>query len=490
MFGEEGSRLAARLIGERTADVALWTDLEGLTIADRYELRAHLATGGMAAVYRGWDHRMERPVAVKLLRDDGNTDAGAHQAELERFRREARAVAALRSPYIVEVYDFIADDGRAYLIMELVDGPNLKQRILDAAPLPVEEALTYAIHVCRALAKAHAHGYIHRDIKPQNILLHSSGVAKLTDFGIVHVGGGPSLTASGLVLGTADYIAPEQAQGLALEPASDLYALGIVLFEMLTASVPFAGATATAVALRHTTEPLPPLRLRNPDVPPLIERIVQRAAAKDVALRFATAAKMEAALTHALAVTSGTSPASLPAPVQFPFFPATLAPRAGAVAARRPGSPPGVVAAPAVPLGPEGRFHGAVSPSPRSVEAGHAPPMGPEGEDRSTRALDTLDEPDALDELDWHDVALLLSTSPWHVPADALADAPGELFPSASPPVMDLARRKLPAVAAFPPLDAVVRLAMPSSAASRLVWTAGAMLLLLVAIVMVRMLLL
>ena len=440
--------------------MALWTDLEGLTIADRYELRAHLATDGMAAVYRGWDHRMERPVAVKLLRDDGNTDAGAHQAELERFRREARAVAALRSPYIVEVYDFIADDGRAYLIMELVDGPNLKQRILDAAPLPVEEALTYAIHVCRALAKAHAHGYIHRDIKPQNILLDASGVAKLTDFGIVHVGGGPSLTASGLVLGTADYIAPEQAQGLALEPASDLYSLGIVLFEMLTAAVPFSGPTATAVALRHTTEPLPSLRLRNPDVPPLIERIVQRAAAKDAALRFATAAQMEAALTHALAVASGSSPDLAPSAVRLYLAPSLT---------------PGTAH---VPLTAGGR-------RPGGEGASAAPP--PQGE-RGPGGDDLPDEPD---EPDWHDVALLLSVSPWSVPADALAlgESPADIVASVStPPVMDLMHRKLPVPGSYPPLAAVLRLAMPRSTGARLVWTLGATLLLLVAILMLHML--
>ncbi|HKS70125.1 MAG TPA: protein kinase, partial [Ktedonobacterales bacterium] len=134
-------------------DVALWTDLEGLTVAGRYELHAHLATGGMAAVFRGWDLRMRRPVAVKLLRDDAGDDL--HDTDLARFRREARAIAALRSPHIVEVYDFVEDGGRTYLIMELVDGPNLKQRIHDAGPLSADEALTCAIHVCRALAQAH-----------------------------------------------------------------------------------------------------------------------------------------------------------------------------------------------------------------------------------------------------------------------------------------------------------------------------------------------
>ena len=454
--------------------MALWTELEGMTIAGRYELRAHLATGGMAAIYRGWDYRMERPVAVKLLRDDGD-DGDVSHAELERFRREARAVAALRSPYIVEVYDFIASGGRTYLIMELVDGPNLKQRILDAAPLAVEEALTYAIHVCRALAQAHAHGYIHRDIKPQNILLESSGVAKLTDFGIVHVGGGPSLTASGLVLGTADYIAPEQAQGLALEPASDLYSLGIVLFEMLTAAVPFSGATATAVALRHTIEPLPSLRLRNSDVPPLIERIVQRAASKDAALRFATATQMEAALTHALAVCSGSLPPST-------------------ALVRLPLAPPGVAARPAPPRGTEGEAnthaHARANTHAHSRAHANVHALTSSPRKESGRGGEDLpDEPDEPDEPDWHDVALLLSASPWRAPADTLDDTPGEPYASATPPVMDLTHRKLPFSSAYPPLAAVLRLAMPRGPGTRLVWTLGAMLLLFVAVLVLHMLL-
>jgi serine/threonine protein kinase len=419
-------------------DVALWTDLEGLTIAGRYELRSHLATGGMAAVFRGWDHRMERPVAVKLLRD-GNGVVG--DADLERFRREARAVAALRSPHIVEVYDFITDDERNYLIMELVDGLNLKQRIWHTGPLPVDEALTYAIHVCRALTQTHAHGYIHRDIKPQNILLPPSGVTKLTDFGIVHVGGGPSLTASGLVLGTADYIAPEQAQGLALGPTSDLYSLGVVLFEMLTATVPFTGSSATAVAVRHTTDPLPSLRSRNPNVPPLIERIVRRATTKDAAQRFASACQMEAALTYALT--------TLGANTQH-------APRVDAP----------------VPSLPRRRVV-AVSGTARREAPKHAPEM-------PTLPVITGDTDDP-DELDWHDVALLLSASWPHGTASAPDESPEQVLSSIlSPP-------EAGPVAAPAPAARGGALLL-SEGAGRLAWTLIVAVLLLIAIIVLRML--
>lgn len=286
-----------------------WKDLEGVTVAERYELRRHLATGGMAAVFGGWDRQLERPVAVKMLR----TLEDADDTERRRFCREARAIAALRSPHIVDLYDFLEDGGCYYLVMELVGGMTLKQLLIERAPLPVESALSITVQVCRALATAHARGFVHRDIKPQNVLIDASGRAKLADFGIVQIAAAPSLTTSGLVLGTADYISPEQARGLPLGPASDLYSLGIVLFEMLTGCLPFTGKTATAVALRHTTDPLPPLRLRNAQVPPEVERVVRRATAKDPARRFRSAQQMEAVLTLTLdAVRTGAIPADTP----------------------------------------------------------------------------------------------------------------------------------------------------------------------------------
>lgn len=292
-----------------------WKDLEGATVAERYELRRHLATGGMAAVFGGWDRQLGRPVAVKMLR----TLEDADDTELRRFCREARAIAALRSPHIVDLYDFLEDGGCYYLVMELVGGKTLKQLLIERAPLPVESALSIAIQVCRALAIAHARGFVHRDIKPQNVLIDAAGRVKLADFGIVQMAAAPSLTTSGLVLGTADYISPEQAQGLPLGPASDLYSLGIVLFEMLTGCLPFTGKTATAVAVRHTTDPLPPLRPRNRQVPPEVERVVRRATAKDPTRRFRSAQQMEASLTVTLTtVRSGAIPARPSAGVEVP----------------------------------------------------------------------------------------------------------------------------------------------------------------------------
>lgn len=418
--------------------MALRTDLEGLTVAGRYELRAHLATGGMATVFRGWDLHMRRPVAVKLLRDDA---ADLCDTELARFRREAHAVAALRCPHIVKLYDFVECDGRVCLIMELVDGPNLKQRILDAGPLAVEEALTYAIHVCRALAQTHAHGYIHRDVKPQNILLASSGTTKLTDFGIVQIGGGPSLTASGLVLGTADYIAPEQAQGLTLEPASDLYSLGIVLFEMLTAAVPFTGATATAVALRHMAEPLPSLRPRNPAVPPLVERIVRRASAKDPARRFTSAAQMEAALIRALAACN-----------------------------HRPAESP----------------TGATCPGPDRPRA-----MNSTAQAQAPADPDQAGGAEEVDEPDWHDAALLLPSLPWWTVGDApdaLAESSDETSTTLLlPAIADRAKWEPFAPGGLLPVD-VMRWIERLGAGARLALTLGVAVLLLVAILVLRML--
>lgn len=275
----------------------MWTALEGVTVASRYELRAHLATGGMAAVFRGWDHRLCRPVAIKVLHQLDSADSSA----IERFRREARSTAALQSPYIVDVYDFFRDDGCYYLVMELVEGINLKEQLARNGPMAPEEAFPVAIQVCRALQVAHSHGFIHRDIKPQNILLDPSGLAKLVDFGIVHIPRARSFTSTGMVLGTADYISPEQAQDEPLAATTDIYSLGVVLYEMLTALLPFTGTTPVMVALQHASAPVPPLRSIRPEIPRSVERVVMRALAKDPAERYPSAHAMEVTLAQTLA---------------------------------------------------------------------------------------------------------------------------------------------------------------------------------------------
>lgn len=277
--------------------MSIWNALEGVTVAGRYELQTYLATGGMAAVYRAWDHRLARPVAIKVLRQ--LEDAEPHA--VERFRREAQAAAALRSPYIVEVYDFLEEDSCHFLVMELVEGINFKQEIIERGPLPSAHVVSIAIQVCRAIQAAHEHGFIHRDIKPQNILLSPSGHAKLTDFGIVHISQAASFTTTGIVLGTADYISPEQAQGFPLGPTTDIYSLGVVMYEALTGALPFTATTPVAVAMLHATAEPAPLHLINPSVPREVERIVMRALRKNTTTRYASASEMEMALAAALA---------------------------------------------------------------------------------------------------------------------------------------------------------------------------------------------
>src|SRR5581483_7090651 len=199
----------------------------------------------MASVFKTWDHRVERLVAIKVLRSLDKNDLRA----VERFRREARAAAALAHPNAVTIYDFIEEYGQYFLVMEYIPGPTLKQLIAQRRPLQPQETLEIAAQVCAVLQVAHARGFIHRDIKPQNIMLVSSGstattgslLVKLTDFGIVRVAEDAGLTNSGIVLGTADYLSPEQARGETLTASSDLYSLGVVMFEMLTGRPPFVG---------------------------------------------------------------------------------------------------------------------------------------------------------------------------------------------------------------------------------------------------------
>ena len=274
----------------------MWTTLEGIMVTSRYELQSHLATGGMAAVFRAWDHRLRRPVALKMLR----ALADAEPRAVERFRREAKATASLRDPHIVEVYDFFAERGCYYLVMELVEGRNLKDCLAAYGRLPIATALAIAAQVCEALDAAHARGFVHRDIKPQNILLDDTGTAKLADFGIVQVPFAQPFTTDGIVLGTADYISPEQAQGQALGPTTDIYSLGAVLYEMLSGVLPYNGTTPVAVAMCHASAPLPSLRRANPAIPPTVERIVLRAMQKGPAVRYPSARAMRAALLAAL----------------------------------------------------------------------------------------------------------------------------------------------------------------------------------------------
>jgi len=282
------------------------TQFEGTLIAGRYEIREHIATGGMASVFKTWDHRVERLVAIKVLRSLDKNDLRA----VERFRREARAAAALAHPNAVTIYDFIEEFGQYFLVMEYIHGPTLKQLIMQRRHLHAQETLEIAAQVCAVLQVAHTRGFIHRDIKPQNIMLVSNGASpgvgdaalsanllvKLTDFGIVRVAEDAGLTNSGIVLGTADYLSPEQARGEKLTASSDLYSLGVVMFEMLAGRPPFVGPTAVSIAMQHASTYPPPLRQFNASVPPALEQIVNRALEKEPEDRFVSAAEMQQAL--------------------------------------------------------------------------------------------------------------------------------------------------------------------------------------------------
>jgi serine/threonine-protein kinase len=268
------------------------SSLEGSFVGGRYSIVQYIASGGMAAVFRGWDHREERPVAVKVLRQLDSADEHA----IARFQREAYAAAMLHHPHVVRVYDFFEDDGRYYLVMEHVDGVNLKQHLRRSGPLPASEAFAIAEQVCSALHAAHQQGFIHRDIKPQNILLEQGRFAKLTDFGIVYIAHGGTLTSRGMVMGTADYIAPEQARGEPVKPASDLYSVGVVLYELLTGCLPFSAPTPVAVAAQHATAPVIPPSRHVAALAPYGDAIVLRAMEKCPERRYRDALAMGLAL--------------------------------------------------------------------------------------------------------------------------------------------------------------------------------------------------
>jgi serine/threonine protein kinase len=285
-------------------------DLTGQTL-DRYLLTERLGIGGMAAVFKAYQQTLDRYVAVKIL----HPLVAADETFLARFRREARAVAALRHPHIVQVYDFGNDGDRYYMAMEYVEGLTLKQRLeaLRQAGecMPVGEAVRIAIQVADALAYAHEQGMVHRDVKPGNILVEKKGRVVLSDFGIVHMMEGTRYTLTS-ILGTPDYMSPEQGMGQPVDGRSDIYSLGAVLYEMLTGRVPFTADTLLAVIFKHVQEPLPPLRAINPDVPEAVEQVVVKAMAKKPGERFATANDMAEALQAALATSKAGEP--LPRP--------------------------------------------------------------------------------------------------------------------------------------------------------------------------------
>jgi tRNA A-37 threonylcarbamoyl transferase component Bud32 len=268
----------------------------GTTLSGRYRLEARIAAGGMSTVYKAVDETLERTVAVKLMHREVASDSD----QLERFRREARAVAQLSHPHIVGVIDAGEDDARPYIVFEYVEGETLKDRIRREGPLPVSEAVAYAIEIARALGAAHGRHIIHRDVKPQNVLIDHEGSAKVTDFGIARTMEEDGLTAEGRVLGTTDYVSPEQALGRPVTGQSDLYSLGIVLYEMLTGEVPFHGENQVAVAMKHVREEIPDVALKRPGISAALAAVVDTATAKRESERYADDQEMIADLEDVL----------------------------------------------------------------------------------------------------------------------------------------------------------------------------------------------
>jgi serine/threonine protein kinase len=270
----------------------------GTVLSGRYRLEAKLGSGGMSTVYLARDQTLDRQVAVKVMHREMSEQAD----QLERFRQEARSVAKLSHPNVVSVIDAGEDGGYPYIVFEYVEGETLKQRIVRDGALAPQEAIAYAIEIARGLSMAHARNMVHRDIKPQNILIDAEGRAKLTDFGISRQLEQDGMTATGRVLGTTDYVAPEQAMGRKVDPRTDIYSLGVVLYEMLVGQVPFSADSQVGVAMKHVNEELPDVQRRRPEVSAAVALVVERSTAKDPNERYQQVGEMIDDLSTALEV--------------------------------------------------------------------------------------------------------------------------------------------------------------------------------------------
>src|SRR5262245_15066101 len=312
----------------------------------RYRIMRKLGSGGMANVYLAEDQELGRRVAIKILNDRHAAD----EQFVERFRRAAKNAAALSHQNIVSIYDRGEAEGTYYIAMEYLDGRSLKELIISRGAAPVSVAVDYARQILAALRFAHRHGIVHRDIKPHNVLVDADGHVKVTDFGIARAGAS-QMTEEGSIIGTAQYLSPEQARGTQVDQRSDLYSLGIVLYELLTGTVPFGGDTPVEIAMKHLQATPEPLTVKRPDAPKALEQVVLRALAKDPAARYQSAEEMDADLerfARGLRVPRETEEAATTVLRGAAFAdsaPTTITPAAAAMAGttitRPPTTPPG-----------------------------------------------------------------------------------------------------------------------------------------------------
>ncbi|MCA9834740.1 MAG: protein kinase [Thermomicrobiales bacterium] len=267
-------------------------------LADRYRLDSIVGEGAHATTWRGWDEKLSRPVAIKILHRKLTDDA----VFVQRFRDEARVAASVRQNNVVDIYDFGQEQGVLYIVMQFVDGQTLKQLIAQRAPMEMREIRRIIGNVLDGLQAIHAAGIVHRDIKPQNILIGNDGVARVTDFGVAETGGDAGLTTDGMTIGTVDYMAPEQAQGLALTPSADLYATGVMLYEMMTGTLPYTG-TPREIMMQHINVPVTPPSVRLPQrgITSQMDAVVVQSMAKQPQRRFGSARAMKQAIGQALA---------------------------------------------------------------------------------------------------------------------------------------------------------------------------------------------
>jgi serine/threonine protein kinase len=321
--------------------------LTGKTLG-KYQILERLGRGGMADVYEAYHARLDRHVAIKVL----HPHLIEGQDFLARFEREAKAVASLKHPHIVQVFDFDFQEDLHYIVMELVDGGSLRGRLEDLARagtrMPQKDALRILADVASAIDYAHGRGMLHRDVKPANVLLDHDGDACLSDFGIARILSDTQFTTTGALIGTPHYMSPEQGKGLPLTKATDLYSLGVVLYEMLTGRAPYDSETPLGVIHKHIFEPLPSPRLACPDLPVAAEDVLVKALAKEPDDRFASAGQMLQALEHALAPTDGAATAR-PTPPRIKLERRAAEPAAPGPSQAAPSTAPQAAAAPVQP---------------------------------------------------------------------------------------------------------------------------------------------